>query len=366
MTRITLLQPQSSSAEMYVNPLELQRFAGYLLERKDPEQVVDLIDLNTRVRAPLPTMEEISRRTDILCVSTPAASIASLAVDYLKNFVRRGGALVFVGEAVADGLTESLLRNFHVAGHPVFGFVGRTESEFGALIAEIQYGGTAVEKLANVHVLSADGLYQKGPEPLLAAQGRASRPYFSSDMILEIKQRGLFVLMDGLSRGCEHHCNYCRLNNSPQTAAIVQEVTGSTVSLMADLSTALNTYTYVQFADENFFGGRTPGEQTSRLTRIRQLADELRSSSFVGMVGVDTRADTVVNPKDEPQIATARAAAWDAMAEASLRYTYLGIETLSRSQGKRYSKALDLGCILPTPGVLGEPQDCLHSRTDRS
>ncbi len=347
MMRITFIQPLNPSAEMYVNPLELQRFAGYTLEHERQSWRVNFVDLNTQPRRMPTDLNDVLSNSDVLCIGTPAGCVDYLRQLPLDAFLREGGSIIFVGETVTDGLTEDFLRQFHVPGYPIFSFVGRTEGEFGSLIATLQYGDEAIEKLTNVHFIDEDGLYRKGPELKLSPNAQASRPYFPSDIVMEMQARGLFVLLDGLTRGCEHHCNYCRVNNSSQTTGKVQDLATSTATLMIDVSRAMNRDTYVQFADENFFGGQTGAERSNRLKRIRQLAQELKSLNYSGMIGVDTRADTVVDLKEDAEFAKERATAWQELAGAGLRYAYLGIESLSKTQVKRYSKALDLRGIPP-------------------
>ncbi len=346
MAHITFIQPRNAAAEMYVNPLELQRLAGFIRHNNAGRLSVTLLDLNVQGTTQI-DLSSILSATDLLIVGTPAGSIDFIKTMPVDSYLDRGGLLVFVGETVTDGLPEPLLREFWVPGHLIVAFSGMAESGFELMTQSLLEDNTVNPAIPDIHWIDAYGTYHQGRRSVHAHTLVAVEPFFPSDIVDEIRRRGLFALLDGLTRGCEHYCSYCRLNNSKHTSGRVQTVDARPVKVMEQLSHSLGRQLYVQFRDENFFGGRTPEERKQRLTEIRRLAAELIATGFLGMIGIDTRADTVIDLREDKEVARERIQAWRELVAAGLRYAYLGIESFSKRQLKRYSKRLDLECVLP-------------------
>lgn len=160
------------------------------------------------------------------------------------------------------------------------------------------------------------------------------------DWMVELyDHQGMQIFMDGLSRGCENNCFFCKLNNE-QCRRSQKSITKSQVDVIATIKTLQSICKkslYIQFTDENFFG-----DGMERLRAIQHLCDELASINYAGVFGIDSRLDSIYNPHDSDATASYRAKTWTRFAHHGLRYCFLGIETFSHSQARRYNKKLDL------------------------
>jgi len=156
---------------------------------------------------------------------------------------------------------------------------------------------------------------------------------FSNKMLRAAMDSGLVINIEGLSRGCEHKCLYCHLNDSQKTSGVIQDVSANSVNAIMNLYNQFGASCLYYFSDENFFGGGP-----SRLDRIIDFASKLKEFGFRGRIGVDSRIDTILSDKDAVDTKIKRNSAWAAMVDLGLSYCYFGIESLASSQLKRYGK----------------------------
>lgn len=260
--------------------------------------------------------------------------------------------LILVGESITDGNPRDALLAANNAGWPSVrsaAFLGRNEADFLRLFDAIQSSGSIAD-LPSVAVVDEFGAYALAEGQHLPERAEHFCFNFSPTMKAEISLRGPRVLLDGLTRGCEHRCLYCHLNNRAETSGVVQDLGLSPAACLLEMSAWCGQDTLIQFTDENFFGGRSKEGKRVRLRSIEALGRELLDQGFKGALGVDTRVDTVIYATDDASTRELRSNAWQLLAEAGLRYAYLGTESFSPSQLKRYGKA----------GQLTHIQDSLH------
>lgn len=140
----------------------------------------------------------------------------------------------------------------------------------------------------------------------------------------EFASRGIQFFTEGAARGCEGNCTFCRLSEHKRP---VHFVPYSTVPVILQAEKLLDSPLFVQFSDENFFGS-----QAQRSSRVIALAQQLQNAGFSGFLGVDTRLDSL------PVFGISNPVSWSEMEKAGLRYCFIGIESFSESQAKRYGK----------------------------
>lgn len=113
-------------------------------------------------------------------------------------------------------------------------------------------------------------------------------------------RQGIQIFMDGLSRGCENSCSFCKLNND-QCKATSKTIRGSNIDVIETikiLQSVCEKPLYIQFTDENFFG-----DGITRLREIQSLCDKLSQISYSGAFGIDSRLDSIFNPADSESTA---------------------------------------------------------------
>ncbi len=160
--------------------------------------------------------------------------------------------------------------------------------------------------------------------------------YMSDSIREEFLRRGVQYFSEGVARGCEGNCNFCKLS-CRQGRNSVQFVSYCAPELIAQAEAILPSPLFVQFSDENFFGF-----SQERLAQVYQLALQLCKQGFNGILGVDTRLDSI--PCGKPitgSLEDLRLSCWNMMLHAGLRYCFVGIESFCPSQSERYGKSYE-------------------------
>jgi radical SAM family protein len=344
MHLILFCHPLAGPRALYLNPIEVQRLVALVAEQF-PEVTVDLIDRNAEDNHD--KLEQTIAATDVLCLALPNGSMPAALLSLPIGSRLPDSWLILLGEIISDGNpSEALLaaREAGWASNRIIGFVGRDELQFLQLVNAIS-NGVHPKGLLNVAVLDECGTVIIDESARLAKNILLAKPVFTDSIKQAIADRGLRVLIDGLSRGCEHHCLYCHLNNREQTSGVVQEMYDEPSEVLREVEAWCGTSAVLMFTDENFFGGSSEIDRRNRLEKICQLGSKLVQRKFSGILGVDTRIDTVVNDSDDAGMRQMRESSWKTMAAAGLRYVYLGIESFSHSQLKRYGKSEQLKIV---------------------
>lgn len=131
------------------------------------------------------------------------------------------------------------------------------------------------------------------------------------------------------SRGCHHDkCTFCTrpLKNENQKPWIrVPPVT-----VLKDIANLHDQGgTVFTFTDEDFFGNDLDG--------ALQIAEGIKQIGKFEFA-LDLRADSILNPADDPETALQRDVLLRTLVDAGMSFVYVGAETFSKTQLKRYGK----------------------------
>lgn len=313
--------------KFYINPLILQKLQSMLHVFLAHNKIdIYLFDVNC---------ENIWDKTDtkefdLAIVDTPEGSILDVfsALDHI-----RAKAILLVGDNITYGKSIEIIR--------------KLSSDLSTKV----YGVTEdIDAIIFVKRYLEDGYIEDGtrmlafPDADRNALLKTQAPMEKYKLefpkwILDLyDKKGIQIFMDGLSRGCENTCSFCKLSNVGMSSVkCVKNSCVDVVETIRAIEKQCPKRLYIQFVDENFFGGGL-----TRLLEIRKLCDGLTAIQFGGLIGIDTRLDTIINPKDTNEIALLRESTWELLSECGLKYCFIGIETFSSSQAERYNKRLDL------------------------
>lgn len=133
------------------------------------------------------------------------------------------------------------------------------------------------------------------------------------------------------SRGCHHDkCTFCTRPLREKTQApwirIPPEIVLQDIENLHRQGGKIFTFT-----DEDFFGDDLVG--------ARQIAEGIkRIGNFT--FALDLRADSIINPSDSPERAQERDLLIKTLIDAGLSFVYVGAETFSKTQLRRYGKGI--------------------------
>lgn len=326
MFKLSLLFPLRYN-KFYINPLVLQKLQAMLRVFLAHDKIdIYLFDVNCKnIWANTDTQE-----FDLVIVDTPEGSILEV-FSALKHV--KAKAILLVGDSITYGKSIEIIR------------------KLSADLSTEVYGVTEdIDAIIFVKRYLENGYIEGGSRMLVFPEAdrndllRTLAPMEKYKLefpkwILDLYgKNGIQIFMDGLSRGCENACSFCKLSNVETNP--VQCVKSSCVDVVETIRTfekQCPKRLYIQFVDENFFG-----DGLNRLLDIRKLCDSLTAIQFGGLIGIDTRLDTIINPKDTNEMALLRESTWELLSKCGLKYCFIGIETFSSSQAYRYNKRLDL------------------------
>jgi len=324
ISEVLFIEPKENG-HFYKNPMHLQYLAGSVEESLNIS--VNLLDLN--IAEDVERLEHLEPQ--LIVISTPHGSIQSVK-DIVTKYSRT--SFILIGEIVTDGLSSEFLSVF--SGSDVISIPSYAENE---LINHVKktYGITSKPLRLNI---------QESPKAL-----------FTKQIVNKYLDSGFQLFIHGISRGCEEKCTFCRLNNRKETSGVVNNIDYlSTVETLSDIASLAKENIYIQFSDENFFGGKSPSDKAQRLTDIIKLSDCISSDKKFGNVrfGVDTRIDTIYNAEDTKELSALRRNAWAKFISSGLKYTYIGLESVSKTQIKRYGKRFTPEKIMASVSQLNQ------------
>jgi hypothetical protein len=322
---------------LYTNPILLQLLAG-AVKQAFTDLAVEFLDAAAGDDC-LARLVGSTTWSAIVVAPTDAGDLEEFA--RVAQQLPSSTVLIFVGNLVTDGDQNALTVNLRLAfpNNLSYAFIGREIPRFIALIRHALFG-----QHGDLPDIIEVGTRPPGPSTELPASTLSPVPYVSGSVLRAIEERGIFVLAEGLSRGCEHHCTYCRLTFRRQTSGVLQHIAGDSAGRIGRLSAQIPNDVCIFFTDENFFGGHAA---ESRLGRIITFAQEMASSEVCRVIAVDTRIDSVANRSESADTANLRRNAWEAMVKAGLAYAYVGVESFSQSQLRRYGKNAEYASIRP-------------------
>jgi hypothetical protein len=341
--RISFFNIASSNSLLYLNPALLQNLAGAAVE--------ELVDADIKIYdgAAGDSYLQATERLD----RDDIAVICMMSDANLDQFLKCAGqyglkadiAIVLVGDLVTDGDALAVVSRISSAlpENPAFAFVGREIERFIQLLRDVS-SHSSTPDLPNAVSLHFAGTASQWPT--LPATTETYSPLFSTTIRRAIQERGISVLTEGLTRGCEHHCTYCHLNFNKQTRGLVQDLSGHAAKRIIHTAEQIPRNSFLFFTDENFFGGKGTASE-ERLGKIVALSSNLIDSGFSRGLAVDTRIDSLYNPADGSEQRELRRQAWQSFKTAGLKYAYLGVESFSESQLRRYAKTAEYPAIIP-------------------
>lgn len=328
MYNISLIYPLKRR-KFYVNPFYIQKVYTMIVEAEFSNLVsADIIDVNINQRCQL----LYTNHYQLSIIDTPEGSFYSL--ENILNKLNTDSVLL-IGDIIKYGNAEELLVYFN--SKYSFSVYGCPDDS-----AIIDYINLELSK-SDVDGVSGLMHYKQGT---LVKNKVCDNPYnefqkrpllFTNEIIEACETRGVQIFIEGLSHGCENKCAFCKLNNNTTIKNMVHFSWIDTAKTICNLKEKCTKNLFIQFTDENFFGG---GKE--RLKQIIKLSDDLTSIGFRGAIGIDTRLDTFYNSKKNIAINNLCQKAWDSFLGCGLSYCFLGLETFSESQSSRYNKNLDI------------------------
>ena len=337
MYNIALIFPLEFK-KFYVNPYYLQKIGGIIQETNFSQCVqVELLDVNTSQ-----FMQQISKHFELVIMDTPEGQIESL--KHIFEIVKADNILL-VGDGLKYGKSKDMLM-YLKKQYPCSIYGCLDDYAISQFITNVIIDNSRIEAVSGLLYFKQDKLvqndiWQKDNDNKLIPL------HFPDNIIQAYEDKGIQIFMDGLFRGCENRCSFCKLNNNTLLKNKIQTSRIDVVKTIEEITKKCNKLLFIQFTDENFFGGGS-----SRLSQISNLSKKLLEIQYNGVLGIDTRLDTIYNINEDDIQRNLREKAWNDLYSCGLRYCFVGLETFCESQAFRYNKRLDLSNYKPAISFL--------------
>lgn len=326
MNNIVLIFPLKFN-KFYINPFYLQKIYTAIVEEKLPNISLQLLDINSNQFE----QKLHNKQFELAIVDTPEGATDSL-IDIL-NIVNTK-TILLVGDIIKYGKSQDLLQHLNtlfpftiygcIDDFSIVNFIktylskGKMDNVSGLIYFKNNM-------FAHNKIIDENKVYKQ------------TQLYFTNDIIQLYENKGIQLFMDGLSRGCENNCSFCKLNNNSLYKRKIHQSNNNIIKTITELRKKCKKTLFIQFTDENFFGGGLP-----RLKQISELSIKLKSTNFNGVIGIDTRLDSIYDSKSSSDCNEMRKEVWNNLYNCGLRYCFLGLETFSKTQSLRYNKNLDI------------------------
>ena len=340
--RVTFLNIATPNSPLYLNPVLVQSLAG-AAKHEFPEARVEIFD-GAAGDSCFQALEYLDE-SDVAVICMMEDENLDEFLDIAINSLKTGTPIVLIGNLITDGEVQWALSRVSstLPNNPTYAFVGRESDQFVHILRAVALR-SSVHELPNV--VSLLHIKAKSDWHPLSTLTNAPPLLFTEAIVGAIEERGIAVLTEGLTRGCEFHCTYCRLNFNKQTSGLVQLIVGDAFQRINDVTRSTPENSFIFFTDENFFGGKG-AESRERLETIERLSQNLIKSKYSRYLAVDTRIDSLYNPVEDSAERELRRRAWQSFKSAGLKYAYLGVESFSPSQLRRYAKGAEYSAIIP-------------------
>lgn len=341
--RLLLVNPGAPEGSLYVNPLGIQTLKGYIQSR-DESIEVSLFDFNMEGAKRADFIAHIAKH-DIVGFSTPLGSLTHLKELLLRDSDVRNilqAKSVILGGSTATAASEELFLLFGKAFSDLY--VVKGEGEIPILnFLRYRTGELDLMHVPNLVWMSHDNILVENNCLVDALTDYYEKPAFTKQILDSVRMGGGIIYMEGLRRGCEHNCTFCyaHILRTPGFPLVRYFPPSRILATINDLNAQDIEGLNIEFTDENFIGGTTEEEIIDNLYRALTFAQQLRQANQTLHFGLDTRADSLFNGKDTAETRDHRQRVWGTLVGAGLKYVYVGIETFSPVQRKRYSKNLD-------------------------
>lgn len=326
---------------------------GSFLKKTMPQEVhMDFIDLQYE-KNPLQRISSVATDPvpDILAISVRYGTYEQMdqilkLLENTERFQKTDRPFVVIG-----GITPSFMASEIVQNHP-FATVVRGEGELAMLkLAKTVRAKGSLYEIPGLTFFDHERNEIISNTPRNLPLSETSSGLIITDLLSQLKDRGGIVWMQS-SRGCPFICSFCSVSS-------FREITGNhgatrrEIRPVEDVLTELKSLYdlgirhFVFGDDEMLFGNE------EEYKRWYQLADGIKNIgndiTFFGTV----RSDVVWNSKDEDGGLTRRQALHH-LVEAGLTQVYIGFESGSPTQLKRYRKGLDPETHLKAVAILRE------------
>lgn len=307
---IILAHPPGKTIGLYINPFKLQELYSSLFPFYG--SLLTLIDYKANEKDP----QEI-KNNSILIFDTPSGSTEYFMSEKFQRFAEKFSVVYFVGEIVTDGDVKGFSNAVNIAAAK---YIKSWDTE-------------QIHNIIQSHtVLNCNKKYSD--------IGMSSYSFgFNDNIVRAIIERGDRFHIPGITSGCEHKCTFCHLNINKQTSGKIKPVQINIRATLKELGRYFPKNDFdIQITDENFFGGKSKEQKQTRFQQIKILCDTFKEIEYNGRIGIDTRIDTVVNTTEPIKMRRNRDRLWKYFKDVGLDYVYLGVESFSETQIKRYSK----------------------------
>ncbi len=328
---IVLAQLYSDLQPPNAAPLSIEVLAG-ALERYYPNCQVRLMTVNPTINADAVQefMAAISGPgCELVGISMPQGTY-HLAMDILTtldSFTPSQRPLIVLGHALPTYMPHEFLHRFPWA----IAVRGWGEEALISLVHKVQTEDTDYTEVPSiVYVRNGQMIHTPlrnalTPEPPKRLQGEDFFPRLET------------------SRGCHYgHCTFCTrppgLKNSWDRLPV--DTLMSSIRALKD-----QELFYFTFADEDFIGNDLEGA-----LEIAQGISHIGGMSF----SISVRADNIFHPKGSHEENTKRRAVLQALKQAGLSWVFVGVESFSDAQLRRYGKGIQAQDSLQAVEVIKE------------
>ena len=237
--------------------------------------------------------------------------------------------LLVFGNSIPTFAPEEMLKRFPEG----IVCIGEGEEVLEGLVKHLQ-GKVGLEDIANLAYLRNGEMY-KTKGKLIQSSYLTSLPNRSFSEY--IANKGGQIYLES-SRGCHWgRCTFCAIrdmNESVSNRRIWRKIPiDKVIDNLRDLANRkINNKEFV-FVDEEFFGFGSEG-----LDRTQTLAKEIKNANLDVQFAISTRVDAIYKEDDSSEQRSRRLEAIEQLIESGLKTVFLGVESGSDSQRKRYGK----------------------------
>lgn len=338
MIKIVLIQCYGVMQPPNAEPLSIEMLAGMLNQKFGDQVTTELLLLDARKDpdgARLADQLSTQRDITIIGVAIPQSTYF-LAISFLKHLRESNiSPLVVLGHAIPTHSPESFLKYF-------------PES----LIVR-GWGETAICEIVGQYITGQPDWHKVHGIVFRANNQTVTTPIIWPRILpspKRIEPKSFFARIES-SRGCHYDvCTFCtRQPKGPKTLSWFRFRTDRVLSEIAHLKT--EGITKFTFADEDFVGNDLQGAEM-----IAKGIKDIGGMQF----SLSLRVDNVYNPHETNEMNARRIKLFHLLKEAGLSLVYLGVESLSDTQLKRYGKgvrAIDSIKALEAIEAIGIPME---------
>ena len=324
-TRICLINLFSPTHPVLVRPLSIEALAGDLNKVYGSGVQVKLFDLQLEdLNSIVKKIEKVN--PDIIGLSVKVGSSEQLEeilnkIKTLQNNV----PLIVLGNILPTFASEQLL-NKH---KDVIIVIGEGELAMRGLVKKVRESSSDYSDVSNLAYIK-DGEIIYTPRSALDLD-EISLP--SYDIVPEIAKRGGHIWLEA-SRGCNGHCTFCSrrpIRNKGWEPMPVDKV----ISDVRTLATQ-HKVTHFRFTDDDFMGTGSP----DGIEHARKIAEGIKDLHIT--FDISARVDSIYSSKATPEENQQKLEVYRLLKEAGLTQVFLGIESGSTCQLKRFAKGVSV------------------------